>query len=268
MTETTDFPVTAGAGYTITLPEVPPRSWFNEPDVDPSYQLIVTDEGQLFGYLAPKDAPHRAAGYRGQNRRVRMDNVDYSKWTKTRGALTDDGWVTAGPMTMGCGHAPTTGYRSLDDRIDHYENSCSITGKLAIGHNKYGVWVAGALEPDITPGQLSRLFVSRLSGDWQPHQEKQGWREMIAALVVPNPGYTAASIDVASAGPDGEPLASVTTTEEGILVASAVPITRYTPQAVKAPVGVDREVIEIVASTMGLDTRSQVDGYRVLFGGK
>ena len=263
MTETTDFPVVA-SGYTITLPELPRRDWFNEPDIDPAYQLIVTDEGQLFGYLAPKDAPHRAAGYRGQNRRVRMDNVDYSKWTKTRGALTDDGWVTAGPMTMGCGHAPTTGYRSLDDRIDHYENSCSITGKLAIGHNKWGVWVAGALEPDISPGQLSRLFVSRLSGDWQPHQEKQGWREMIAALVVPNPGYTAASIDVASAGPDGEALASVTTTEDGILVASAVPITRYVPErSIAAPV--DREVIELYASTMGVDTKSQLAGYSTLF---
>lgn len=264
---TVEFPVTAGAGYTITLPELPPRAWFDEPACEPSYQLVCTEEGQVYGYLAPANVPHRAPIFRGKNHTVRMDNVDYSKWLKTKGALTDEGWIAAGPMTMGCGHAATTGYGTLNDRIDHYENTCSIVGKLAIGHNKHGVWVAGALEPDITPGQLSRLFVSRLSGDWQPHQERRGWKEMIAALVVPNPGYTASSIDVASTGADGEQLAMVRTDDEGILVASAVPIVPVRESITVASV-VDRDVIEWAAARMGVDTAGQLARYRRVFGGE
>jgi hypothetical protein len=266
-----EYPVTAGAGYTITLPDLPKREWFDEPDCDPSYQLIVTDEGRVYGYLAPKNVPHRAPAFRGKNHTVRMENVDYSKWLKTRGALTDEGWIAAGPMTMGCGHAPTTGYGTLSDRIDHYENTCSIVGKLNIGHNAYGVWVAGALEPDLTPGQLSRIFVSRLSGDWQPHQEKQGWKEMIAALVVPNPGYTSSSIEVAASGNAGEVLSSVRTDGDGSLVHATVPIVPVRESitvASVAPSGIPRDVVEMVAATMGIDTASQLARYRDVFRGE
>lgn len=184
------------AAHSIVLPSVPPIEWFEEPAEAPEIGAItITDEGRLFGYLAPAGVNHRAYAASGRRREVPKGNVDYGLWlNKPTIVSTADGSkrIATGAITMGCGHMGTSGAGSRDTQatMDHYENSCSVFATVNIGENKRGVWVAGAVLCDVTPGQLARALACQLSGDWRPHsQGKRGWTEFAAALVVPVGGF-------------------------------------------------------------------------------
>lgn len=213
--EVREFPGSmVSAAYVLTIPDVPPAWWFSEPtDVDMHGALTVTDEGRVYGWLAPAGVAHRSF----QNRvTVPMGNVDYSRFMGRETFVEGGGRVVSGALTMDCGHA-STGYSDSDRAMEHYDNSCSIVATVAIGERagkNGGVWVAGAVVPGVTANQISRMMACQLSGDWRPHKEKSGWREFAGALLVPVPGFAM-----------GRSQASVRM-EEGQLVASAVPV-RY-----------------------------------------
>lgn len=200
------------AAYVLTIPDVPPAWWFTEPtDVDMHGALTVTDEGRVYGFLAPAGVAHRSFERRVT---VPMGNVDYSRFMGRETFVEGGGRVISGALTMDCGHA-STGYSDSDRAMDHYDNACSIVATVAIGERAgKGVWVAGAVVPGITANQISRMMACQLSGDWRPHKEKNGWREFAGALLVPVPGFAM-----------GRSQASVRM-EDGELVASAVPV-RY-----------------------------------------
>lgn len=203
-----EAPLTA-ASHTITLPDVPPAHWFNEPTDAMHGALTITDEGRIFGILAPSGVTHRSV-----KAQVPMGNVDYTRWMKSEIPVAGGGRVVAGVITGNCGHAATENYGTLANRKKHYDDSCSVFAYAKIGENreKGYVWVAGGLRPGISPDQVSQFFGCSLSGDWQPHPDRPGVREFIAALAVPVPGFAMARKQ-----------ASVKT-EDGVLVSSTIPI--------------------------------------------
>jgi len=199
------------ATSTIHITDAPPREWFDEPlDVPATGALTVTAEGRVYGYLAPAGVRHRSFGDRSVT--VPLRNVDYTRFHGGETIVADGGRVTTGAITMGCGHASTEYPLTSAQAKEHYDNTCSLVATARVGENKNGVWVAGALLPDVTPHQVRRMLACRLSGDWRPHLDKSGWRELTAALLVPVPGFpmarTAPSVHV----------------EEGQLVAASVPV--------------------------------------------
>jgi hypothetical protein len=204
------------AAHTITIPDLPPAWWFDEPtDVEMRGALTVTDEGRVYGLLAPRNTTHRAV-----KTKVPTKNVDYTRFMGKETLVEGGGRVVTGVITMGCGHAPTQNYGTLEDRISHYDNSCSIAANIRIGETKDGdVWVAGATAPFATAEQVSRMLACTLSGDWQAHPDRPGVREFIAALLVPVPGFAMAR------------QAASVLYEEGALVASSVPVEYQIPQA-------------------------------------
>jgi hypothetical protein len=185
------MPVTA-ASFTMEIPDLPPVEWFDEPRDEPDIGAItVTDEGRIFGYLAPKHVAHR--GIRDKRVTVPMGNVDYGIWMN-RVTLADDGRgsftrLATGPITMDCGHASASPRIVGAARREHYDNSCSIVATVRVGENSRGVWIAGAVLPDVTPDQVRRMMACQLSGDWGPHREQPGKRELAGALLVPVPGF-------------------------------------------------------------------------------
>lgn len=189
--EPIDMPVTASS-FVMEIPDLPPTAWFDEPADEPEIGAItVTDEGRIFGYLAPKHVAHR--GIRDKRVTVPMGNVDYGIWMN-RVTLADDGKggyarVATGPITMDCGHAVASPRVVGAARREHYDNSCSIVATVRVGENSRGVWIAGAVLPDVTPDQIRRMMACQLSGDWGPHREKPGKRELAGALLVPVPGF-------------------------------------------------------------------------------
>lgn len=215
------------ASYMIEIPDLPPASWFDEPaDIDIPGAFCVDDNGRVYGILAPLRTNHRAFARSGRRMEVPTRNVDYSRFLGGE-ALTREGRLAGvGPITMDCGHAGR--FRADHDVAPaHYENACTVVAKVRIGQRADGLpWVAGALEPGVTPDQVSRMLTCRLSGDWQPHPDKNGWQELVAALLVPAPGF---------AGERTGP--TVTLNAEKVLVASSVPV-RYIGDA-----GVDGQVV-------------------------
>lgn len=201
--------VLTAAAHTITIPDLPPASWFNEPtDVPLRGALTVTDDGRVYGLLAPANTRHR-----GRNVTVPLYNVDYSRFHKGETIVEGGQRVVTGVITMGCGHAPAENFGTFENRIEHYDNTCSVAANVRIGESADGaVWVAGAVAPFATAEQVTKMLGCTLSGDWQPHPDKPGVREFIAALLVPVPGFAmarqAASVQYA----------------DGALTASAVPV--------------------------------------------
>lgn len=184
--------VVIASAYTMTLTDLPPVEWFTEPLNEPDIGAItVTDEGRIFGYLAPANIAHR--GRRDKRVTVPMGNVDYGIWMN-RVTIADDGHggftrLATGPITMNCGHAPSSNRVTGAARTQHYDNSCSVVATACVGENRNGVWIAGAVLPDVTADQVRRMMTLQLSGDWGPHREKPGKRELAGALLVPVPGF-------------------------------------------------------------------------------
>lgn len=242
-------PVMASA-YTMTLPDLPPAEWFNEPTDEPDIGAItVTDDGRIFGYLAPKHVAHR--GIRDKRIEVPMGNVDYGVWMN-RVTLADDGngsftRVATGPITMDCGHASASPQVRGAARREHYDNSCSVVATVRAGENARGVWIAGAVLPDVSPDQIRRMMACQLSGDWGPHREKPGKRELAAALLVPVPGFPKRSHSFVS-------------TERGELAHVGVPL-RF---AVRTEVAEEMTVFGLqaaadkIAASVGRDRASKI----------
>lgn len=205
----TEIPLTA-ASHTITIPDLPPARWFDEPtDVPIHGALTVTDEGRVYGLLAPGGTNYRGAA----KTQAPVKNVDYSRFMGRETIVEGGGRVVTGVITMDCGHAPAKNYGSLQNRIDHYDNSCSVVADVRVGETANGgVWISGALKHYVTPEQVSAMMSCTLSGDWQPHSDRPGVREFVAALLVPVPGFAMARTE-----------ASVRY-EDGALVASAIPV--------------------------------------------
>lgn len=242
--------VVTAASYTMTLTDIPPVSWFEEPVDEPDIGAItVTDEGRIFGYLAPKHVAHR--GIRDKRVEVPMKNVDYGIWMN-RVTIADDGRggftrVATGPITMDCGHAPMSNRVVGAARRAHYDNSCSVVATARVGENARGVWIAGAILPDVTPEQVRRMMALQLSGDWGPHREQPGKRELAGALLVPVPGYPKRSFSTMSV-------------QKGVLNRVTVPL-RFavaTPEQRQEWTFGIRRAADRIAASIGRDRMSRV----------
>jgi hypothetical protein len=195
----------------IEITDAPPREWFNEPtDVEMTGALTITAEGRIYGYVAPADTRHRS--FRDRTVYAPQKKVDYSRFHGGETIVADGGRVATGTITMDCGHATTSMNLTASQAADHYDNTCSMVASVRVGENRDGVWVAGALLPDVTPAQVRKMMASRLSGDWRTHLDRPGWREFVAALLVPVPGFAMART------------APSVSLREGTLVASSVPV--------------------------------------------
>lgn len=238
MTSTT----TVAAGYTITIPDIWPESWFNEPtEMPPFGALHVTDQGRVYGLLAPAGVSHR--GFRASGRDVKAPTgIDYSEFMNkpaiVAGADGNVYRIPAGSVTFDCGHASPVDPRRADPSFAaaHYENSCSVAARIRVGENRYGTWVAGALLHGIDADTIERMMACALSGDWQGGKLK-------GALLVPVEGFPQAAT------------ASVRVREDAI-VASAIPVRFVEPAPVPEPAHV-RGLYDLIASAAGRDDRTR-----------
>ena len=204
--------IIVASGHTITIPDLPPAEWFQKPtDVKMYGAVTITDEGRMFGWIAPSQTTHRSV-----RKQVPMGGkVDYSRWMNKETIVAGGGRIKTGVLTMNCGHAETDPrfYGTLENRKQHYDNTCSIFANAVIGEEPgKGVWFAGAVRHGVTADQLTAAMGSSLSGDWQPHPDRPGVQEFIAALLVPVPGFP-----MARSRPSVE-------LQDGVITASVVPV--------------------------------------------
>lgn len=189
--------LTAAAGP----PLVPPRSWFEMEEPEEPTGWTVTADGQVFGHAALWGTCH--TGKPGRCVTPPKSQSDYSFY-KTGLTEVDDGeLIPTGRITLGTGHASLTA--SPAATAEHYDNTGSVVADVNVRDGKHGIWVSGALRPDVPPERIRTLRGASLSGDWR---SIRGALEMLGLLAVNVPGFPVPRAMTAS-GEEDEVLALV-----------------------------------------------------------
>lgn len=175
------------AAETLTaggIPMAPPGSWFDDPHFTAHHPLKITDEGRVFGHLAEWGTCHISHTAPGQCTTAPSSASDYA-YFHTGSIVTAEGSeIAIGHITLDTNHAgeALTPARAAA----HYENTGTVVADVVAGEDAYGIWVAGALRPSVTPEQIRAMRAAPLSGDWR----RIGYAlELVAALSVNVPGF-------------------------------------------------------------------------------
>lgn len=140
--------------------------------------LQITQDGRIYGHAALWGRCH--VGYPGTCVRPPKEHAAY------RGFLTGERLpgIPTGPLVMRTTHASLKS--SAQDAKAHYDHTGYAVGDVAIGADRYGIWVAGAVRPDATAADVDILRGSALSGDWRVIG---GQMKLVGLLVVNAPGF-------------------------------------------------------------------------------
>jgi hypothetical protein len=150
----------------------------------------VDDDGRVYGHLATFDQAH--IGLPGKVRAPKSRS-NYA-YFKTGQLVTASGKkVNVGQLTLAGGHAPLQADAAA--AVAHYDNTASACADINVGEDRWGIWAAGSIRPEITPTQLRTLRASAPSGDWRPIN---GNLELVACCQVNVPGFPIVRAQVAS----------------------------------------------------------------------
>lgn len=163
------------------IPVTPPRQWFDDPKLARPTALTITDDGHVFGHIAAWDVDHIGMQFKQRPPRS-ATNYAYFNRGVVRTAEGDD--VTVGQLTLVGGHASMRA--TAAEAVKHYDDTASAFADVHAGEDQYGIWVAGALRPTVTPEQIRAARASVPSGDWRPIK---GSLELVAVCQVNVPGF-------------------------------------------------------------------------------
>lgn len=180
--------LTAG-GY----PVKPPSTWFANPVLANLTPLTIDDDGRVFGHIAAWHTSH--IGMAGGVKPPRS-KTNYAYYRTGVVKCDDSKMVDVGQITLTGGHAPLNA--GVSRAVAHYDDTASAIMDVAAGEDKHGIWVAGALRPDVTDAQLRSIRASSVSGDWRPINGKL---ELVAVCAVNAPGFPIPRARLASGAP-------------------------------------------------------------------
>jgi len=170
------------SGHPIEAPIVPPSAWFSDPELNAPTPLTVTDEGRIFGHLAVWGQCH--IGHTNRCVEPPASITNYAHFL-TGEILCEDGKrLPVGQITMNGNHAPHS--YGADATSAHYDNTALAAADVTAGEDAFGIWVSGAIRPDLHPNQIRGLMASDVSGDWR---RIGGNLELVAVLSVNVPGF-------------------------------------------------------------------------------
>lgn len=176
---------------------LPPAEWFSDPGLERPTPITITDDGRIFGHLAAWGTCH--IGVQGTCVTPPHSQTDYAHFahgvTQTTG-----GPVITGLLTMDTGHAAPD-LRALPAAA-HYDDTGTQFATVAVGEDALGIWVAGAVLPEVTPEQIAKVNrAGALSGDWR---RIRGNLELVAALAVNTPGFPIPRLSLAASAVEGQ----------------------------------------------------------------
>lgn len=120
--------------------------------------------GEVYGYVCGWHQEH--IGFSGEKIKPPRSDSNYA-WFALHPIDTDDGkQVMAGPLTSDSCHPRTFGL-SAEDAQKFYDNVGCAVADVSVYEDSYGIQIAGALRPDVTPAQLRSLQGSDVSPDWR-----------------------------------------------------------------------------------------------------
>jgi hypothetical protein len=165
----------------------PPKVWFTDPGLTAATPITVTAEGRVFGHIASWSACHTESSALGEVCvRAPRSRTGYAGFHLGSLATAEGDDVAVGHIVAGAPHAdPVWG---LDSSLVHYSHSGWVGADVRAGEDRFGIWISGALRPDISPAQLRALKSSPLSGDWRTDPNTHQL-ELVACLAVNAPGF-------------------------------------------------------------------------------
>lgn len=182
----------AGIQSTITaggFPVSPPKKWFENPGFSGPTPMKVDDDGKVYGHVATWDSIH--IGMAGAVRAPKSRS-GYAYFLTGELKTEEGDTVNVGQLTLAGGHASLQA--DSGSAVKHYDDTNSAVADVTVGEDRYGIWAAGSLRPNITPEQVRVFRASPLSGDWRPIG---GRLELVAACAVNVPGFPIARARVA-----------------------------------------------------------------------
>lgn len=165
-------------------PVAPPTAWFENPNLSEPTALQITKDGRVFGHMALWGTCHISHTAGGKCVTPPNSPSDYA-WFHTGAVLSaDDTLIAVGHLTMGTGHAAEN--LTALQAASHYDNTGTAAADVRAYEDQFGIVVAGALRPNLTPEQVRTFRAAPLSGDWRM---VGGALEMVASLSVNVPGF-------------------------------------------------------------------------------
>lgn len=164
------------------FPADPPRSWFSAPNTYTPGPLEIEEDGRVHGYLALWESTH--IGMAGQKVHPPRSASKYKYFRTGKVRCNDGSEVNTGSLTLVGGHAPLN--FSAAQAAKHYDDTNSAVVDVTVGEDQFGIWVAGAVRPDVSPSQIRSMRGSGISGDWRPINGKL---ELVRACFVNTPGF-------------------------------------------------------------------------------
>jgi hypothetical protein len=172
------------------IPVTPPETWFSNPNLTKATPLTVDDSGRVYGHIAAWHVNHIGMPNATKPPRSRSNYAYFH----TGVCRTDTGKdMPVGQLTLAGGHASLRA--DAAQAAKHYDDTASAIADVHAGEDKYGIWVAGALRPEVNEAQIRALRASAPSGDWRPIG---GSLELVAVCQVNVPGFPIARAMVAS----------------------------------------------------------------------
>jgi hypothetical protein len=186
-------------------PLAPPAEWFQDPQLDGPTPFTITDDGRVFGHAALWGVCHVGNPQgRGVCTTAPRSTPGYPYFHLGELETQEGDRIAVGTVTMDTGHAPLKGSRM--DAARHYDDTGTAAAHVRAGEDAFGIWIAGALVPDLSAADVRRMRAAKISGDWRG---VNGRSEMIAALEVNVPGFPVPRPALRASGAGGEVLALV-----------------------------------------------------------
>lgn len=179
-------PLQAASRETVTAsadgPWRPPLEWFKDPGLSVPTGITVDASGRIYGHAAQWGSCH--IGYTDHCEPV--PHEDSHPYFMTGELTTSSGDVVSiGQITVGTGHADI--YSGAPAAASHYDNTGWAVADVAVGNDKHGIWVAGAIRPDADSARVHQLRASgQVSGDWR---RIGGKLRLVGLLAVNVPGF-------------------------------------------------------------------------------
>lgn len=175
--------ITAAAAPSFDIPVTPPDEWFASlHDAEP-YDVVVEPNGHIHGFPAASWNDCHLS-YPNECVTPPRSMTDYTLFKVGQVTTASGAIVRTGPITLRGGHAPHGVSRQAAQKF--YDDTDSAIADVAIGDGIHGIWINGAIRPDVSPAEVRRAMSSGFSGDWR---EWQGNLELIAFSAVNTPGF-------------------------------------------------------------------------------
>lgn len=239
--------ITASAAL-IDAPVAPPREWFADPRLSGPTPIRVDDSGRVSGHLAVWGQCH--IGFSDSCVTPPRSAARYAHFLTGELVCADGSRVAVGQITMDTGHAPlAAGARSA---AAHYDDTGLAVADVAVGEDRYGIWLAGALRPALPGERVRAILAADVSGDWRRVGSSL---ELVAVLSVNVPGFPKSRV----AAREEEGLVAALVAHLGpkdALVASTPSEPREEPVAAPAPQHL-ASTIDRIARSIGRDARAR-----------